>query len=370
MDNAQGRLARLKLPHFARRRLLLALLLCLVLAIFVCVYVKNSNRLGSVLRMPANSHLQALSAEDFPAPIENLEADGHVWALRRSASTATLNPAFAEAAQFIQDSARLVSDVPKQPHLRVLAPILFAPDGASPPLFASLPPGYGEALDAVGRPVRWRVPENQLAAYNVPRPAPFQTPEPRPVNPKFAKALAKLAPARNAGDYRQLVEGFAKRYGLNTNLVMAIIHSESNFTPTLVSPRSAMGLMQLLPSTASDEVHRFLYGRRGQVNFEQLSVPEINIRYGTAYLHILNNRYFANVRDRQVREACVIASYNMGPNGFLRLYGPTPELAVEKINSMSSDEFHDDLPRRLPQRETRFYVEKVKRMKQHYAGAQ
>lgn len=318
--------------------------------------------------MPANANIQTLSESDLPLPIENLGDEKRVWAVRRPVSRETINPALAEAVQFILDSPAIAAGAPKKRRrLRVLTPLLAQDGSASQPLLTFLPPDSGEALDSAGQPLRWIAPANLLASYNVPRPK-ITPPPPAPANPQFAKALARLAPARKASDYRGLVESFAARYGLNTNLVMAIIHSESNFTPTLVSPRSAMGLMQLLPSTASDEVHRFLYGKAGRVNFEQLSVPEINIRYGTAYLHILNNRYFANVRDRQVREACVIAAYNMGPNGFLRLYGPTPALAVEKINSMGSDEFHADLLNRLPMRETRFYVEKVRRMKRHYAG--
>lgn len=327
---------------------------------------------GFETRMPASAHVQIAGPADLPRQIENLGAGGRVWALRESASREAMPKAIAEAAQFVLDSQALLEGKggARNRAPRLIAPILL-PEGAdSPGLLGLLPFDFAEALDASGKPVRWQAPEHVIASYNIPRPAPFAAPPPQaPASGQFARALAKLAPAARAGDYRQLVDSFARRYGLNTDLVMAIIHSESNFTPTLVSPKSAMGLMQLLPSTASDEVHRFLYGRRGQVSFQELAVPEINIRYGTAYLHILNNKYFQNVHDKQVREACVIAAYNMGPNGFLRLYGATPEQAVAKINSMGSDEFHEDLPRRLPMRETRFYVEKVKRMKQHYAGA-
>lgn len=329
---------------------------------------RNPSRIGPSLRMPASSGLQLAGERDLPALIENRGEGSRIWAVRDIATSSCLSPAFAEAVQFVLDSPHFLEPGHKPGGLQILAPVIVQEGIGTPDLFALQPPGYAEALDASGRPLRWNVPEHIIASYSVARPVPFAAPGPAPGNPRFAADLARLAPSRNAGDYRRLVESFASRYGLNTDLVMAIIHSESNFTPTLVSPKSAMGLMQLLPSTASDEVHRFLYGRRGQVNYEQLSVPEINIRYGTAYLHILNNRYFSNVRDRQVREACVIAAYNMGPNGFLRLYGARPEEAVAKINSMGSDEFHEDLQRRLPMRETRFYVEKVKRMKQHYAG--
>lgn len=348
--------------------------LATLLGIFclVCVSAINDpGRLGASVRLPASQRLRAPSPEEMPAPIENEGDSARVWAVRAKASRLCIAPGLAAASQFFRDAAALARSGSPQPRLRILTPLL-AQDGATPPGLLASAPEYADVLDARGRPLRWHMPDNILAAYSLPRRAAFaplrQGGRGEEQQPKgFERALARLAPTRNAAAYRDLVESFASRYGLSTELVMAIIHSESNFAPNIVSKRSAMGLMQLLPSTASDEVHRFLYGRRGSVSYAQLSQPEINIRYGTAYLHILNKRYFANVRDKQVREACVIASYNLGPNRFLKLYGGNNQSAVDRINSMTPEEFHRDLPRRLPVRETRFYVEKVKRMKQHYS---
>lgn len=324
-------------------------------------------------RLPASSSYKVLRPSDLPAQIETIVSGDRILALRQPASRNNLSPAFAEATRFVKDSPWLASQsafkaTDKRP-LRIISPILAHEGTGSSALSASLPIEMGDLYDPSGIPLRWHSPSHAMSVFGSPKRLPFKMPVESRQQSRFEKALAGLRPSGSASDYRAIVESFAGRYNLNANLVMAIIHSESNFSPRLVSSKSAMGLMQLLPSTASDEVHRFLYGRRGQINFEQLAVPEINIRYGTAYLHILNNRYFANVQNPQVREACVIASYNMGPNGFLRLYGARPELAIQKINSMTPEEFHADLPKRLPMRETRFYVEKVRRMKQFYAGS-
>lgn len=350
----------------------MAKMLCaLGAALFCLVFLAAINapgRLGPVVRMPASGSLRAPSPADIPDPIENWGEAERIWALRAPADNSLLSPVFADAVQLALDAPALaLAYLSENSRLPVLNPLL-TQDGATAPGLFAYGPERADALDVSGHPLRWRVPANIVAGYSLPRPTPFPAPTPV-LNPRYERALARLAPARNAGAYRALAESFARRFDLSTELVMAIIHSESNFSPHLVSSRSAMGLMQLLPSTASDEVHRFLYGRRGQVSYAQLSVPEINIHYGTAYLHILSSRYFANVRDKQVREACVVASYNMGPNRFLRLYGSNNQAAVENINRMSPEEFHADLPRRLPVRETRFYVEKVRRMKQHYAGS-
>lgn len=368
MDHAQGGLTTKRRKKIGQSA---------VCALFTCAFFialalfppARHGRHGREALFPASDSIRVAQSKDAFPQIVNSGDGRRSWSVRKAATLADLPAALVEATQFVLDAPSLLTaDTPASPSGR-LAPLLAHDGGESPGLLVSLPAGADEPLDPEGRPLRWYAQANVLGSYSIPRPNPFRMPEAAPANPRFAAALARLAPSGNARAYRGLVDSFARRYGLNTDLVLAIIHSESNFTPTLVSPKSAMGLMQLLPSTASDEVHRFLYGTRGRVSFEQLAVPEINIRYGTAYLHILASRYFANVRDRHVREACIIAAYNMGPNGFLKLYGPTQELAVARINSMSSDEFHADLPRRLPHNETRFYVEKVRRMKQHYAAS-
>lgn len=362
---------------------------------------------GIEIRRRASAHVVSLEAADLPAPILQNGDGGRVWAIRRPAraqeavppaETATGAPTLAAAravlelldmrrqgefVSFEPDGIRLNMggtaplfgfEGPRASDGAGLAPLV-ALDGASTPsLLAVEPFRASDALDMEGRPLRWQDVGTLMAGY---RPLPQEAPRANdarehrvdiPASPLPPRAFAAGDAAAKARRYQALVESFARRYDLSEALVYAIIHSESDFSPTLVSGKSAMGLMQLLPSTASGEVHRFLYGRRGDVGFDDLRVPEINIRYGTAYLHILLNRYFQDVADPLAREYCAVAAYNMGPNRFLRLYGPTNEEAVARINALSSDELYDDLTRRLPVRETRSYVAKVRRMKQHYAA--
>ena len=253
------------------------------------------------------------------------------------------------------------------------APLL-AMDGVSIPLLVSNQPrDYGDTLDAAGRPLRWVTPTAMMAGYSprVVRRAAIEVLRHGTVFDNFVgdiddNDMEKLQ--ARARRYQSLVENFSRRYNLSTELVYAIIHSESDFSPTLVSNKSAMGLMQVVPDTANDEVHKYLYGRMGDVGFDDLRVPETNIRYGTTYLHILFTRYFSGVHNPLAREYCAIAAYNMGPNRFLRLYGKTMEEAVDTINTMTVDAFYRDLATRLPARETRFYVARVQRMKAQYAS--
>lgn len=54
-----------------------------------------------------------------------------------------------------------------------------------------------------------------------------------------------------AEDYRQLVIDKANQYGINPNLALAQIRTESNFNPRAVSPAGARGLAQFMPATAA-----------------------------------------------------------------------------------------------------------------------
>lgn len=325
---------------------------------------------GYEVRRRVSPVVVSLRPEDIPAPIVSRGDGSRLWSLRRAVS-----PAVAAAGSPLPAGMEPDGLFAKgQDSLVQLAPLL-ALDGFSMPfLLAVQPPQYGDALDARGLPLRWLAAETLLEGYS----PVVSRADGRARSSRMERdgALADddsltygSLPAR-AVRYQQLVESFARRYNLSTELVYAIIHSESSFSTTLVSNKSAMGLMQILPDTASGEVHKYLYGHTGDISFDELSVPEVNIRYGTTYLHILLTRYFAGVYDPRAREYCAVAAYNMGPNRFLRLYGKSNEEAVDAINVMTAEELYEDLTRRLPVAETRAYVAKVARMKGHYAALQ
>ena len=358
---------------------------------------------GPELRRRASGAVARLHPEDMPAPIV-AQGDGvRLWAVRRAVAFAPENAhsgkakggpssgqssGLASGQSGIKTDGRAIVSFDSggvsldtgEPAIAFMgdaqgdfAPLL-ALDGASAPLLVSNQPrDYGDALDAAGRPLRWVSPRAMLAGYS-----------PKVVRRAAIEVLRHGAlPDGYMGDiddndmeklhararrYQSLVENFARRYNISTELLYAIIHSESDFSPTLVSNKSAMGLMQVVPDTANDEVSRYLYGRMGDVGFEELRVPETNIRYGTTYLHILYTRYFAGVHNPLSREYCIIAAYNMGPNGFWKLYGKSLEEATDKINAMTAEELYRDLSTRLPARETRYYLARVQRMKVQYAS--
>jgi soluble lytic murein transglycosylase len=101
--------------------------------------------------------------------------------------------------------------------------------------------------------------------------------------------------------YEQIVEGHAAHYRLEPALLAAVIYQESKFHADVRSSSGAIGLMQLLPSTAKG-IALHTGGNRFVVS--DLYNPEINIRYGAWYLRHLLNRYHD--------ERTALAAYNAG----------------------------------------------------------
>lgn len=95
--------------------------------------------------------------------------------------------------------------------------------------------------------------------------------------------------------YGDLIEKIAKEKNLNPLGLAAIIQVESAFDPRAFSPKGAMGLMQLMPGTAS------LYSVADPWD------PEENLRGGAAYLNDLMKRFSPDI-DKS------LAAYNAGPS--------------------------------------------------------
>jgi soluble lytic murein transglycosylase len=157
-------------------------------------------------------------------------------------------------------------------------------------------------------------------------------------------ALVKLGPLDQALQeltlplrHEDVIRQQATEKGVDAALIAAVIYSESKFQDQ-TSSAGARGLMQVTPDTAN-EVER----HSGGTTFEtdDLSDPEINIRYGTYVLRELLDRYDGD-------EVAALAAYNAGPGNADKWGGVALEL--------------DDIP--FP--ETRGYVAEVLDKKRAY----
>jgi soluble lytic murein transglycosylase-like protein len=121
--------------------------------------------------------------------------------------------------------------------------------------------------------------------------------------------------------YDDLISEHSRLNGVRSDLVRAVVQVESAFNPNAISPKGAMGLMQLMPATMRQ------FGVRNAFN------PAENVRAGVAYLRALLDRYSNN-------EELALAAYNAGP-GAVDKYGqavpPYRETQnyVAKINKMT-----------------------------------
>lgn len=101
-------------------------------------------------------------------------------------------------------------------------------------------------------------------------------------------------------DYSEYVSKYAREYGVDENLIYALIKAESNFKADAISNKEAQGLMQLMYSTA-EEVAR----KNGiELTKEKILEPETNIQIGTKYL--------SNLLEKYESIEVAVAAYNAG----------------------------------------------------------
>jgi soluble lytic murein transglycosylase-like protein len=122
----------------------------------------------------------------------------------------------------------------------------------------------------------------------------------------------------NVKRYSPLIVRYAKTHALDPALVKAMIAVESAFDPNAISPKGAVGLMQILPDTGA----RYgLADDRRRTIAQQLVDPTINIRIGVRYLRDLLAMFEDDV-------TLALAAYNAGEQ-VVRQYGnrvpPFPE---------------------------------------------
>lgn len=133
--------------------------------------------------------------------------------------------------------------------------------------------------------------------------SPNPTPAPTSAGVNKVQLTAKqIALDHRRNKYRPLVEAIARRHGVSDALVMALVEVESNFNPRAISRKGAMGLMQLLPSTAVS------YGLR---SVQDLYDPALNIDIGTRHLKDLLDQHGG-------QWALAMASYNAGSQAVRR----------------------------------------------------
>jgi soluble lytic murein transglycosylase len=143
-------------------------------------------------------------------------------------------------------------------------------------------------------------------------------------NRDYKKVISeKKTPSGNY--YSYIIRNKSRKYNIEPSIIRAVITAESNWNPTAVSKKGAIGLMQLMPETARDMQINNPYD------------PEENIEAGTRYLRFLLDKFDDNL-------TLALAAYNAGPGKIEKSGGvpPFPETKkfVRKVKSISKARSH------------------------------
>ncbi|MDP5055435.1 MAG: murein transglycosylase domain-containing protein [Marinomonas hwangdonensis] len=166
--------------------------------------------------------------------------------------------------------------------------------------------------------------------------------------------------------YSDYVIAAANKYKLSPALIYGIIETESSFNPYAVSHANAYGLMQVVPATAGKDVYNLVKKKPGQPTKDELFSPASNIDIGSAYLHLLQNRYLVKVNNALSQEYSIISAYNGGTGNVLKTFDPDRKRAMDKINQTSTTNVYKKLRYDHPRAESQKYLEKVLKAKANY----
>jgi membrane-bound lytic murein transglycosylase MltF len=117
-----------------------------------------------------------------------------------------------------------------------------------------------------------------------------------------------------------LFKRFAGKYGFDWLMITALAYQESGLDQSVKSPVGAVGVMQILPSTAAGP----------PVNIPDVHKLDKNIQAGTKYLRFLYDKYFKKAPMDEVNKVLfTFAAYNAGPGRIISLKPRTRKLGLD-----------------------------------------
>ncbi|MBT4289126.1 MAG: lytic transglycosylase domain-containing protein [Deltaproteobacteria bacterium] len=159
----------------------------------------------------------------------------------------------------------------------------------------------------------------------------------------------------------------SKENQVSLPFVLAVMKSESNFNPKAISRAGALGLMQLMPTTAKAEYQKIISGVKvASLNKRLIMHPEVNIILGIKYLQYLEETV-QEITDPIKRRKIVLAGYNAGLRRVKASFNcKTNASLIWRINNYSDRYFNRKL-KALPG-ETRQYLINVNQTFHEYSS--
>lgn len=156
---------------------------------------------------------------------------------------------------------------------------------------------------------------------------------------RYLKETDHLANALQSSEMRKfratahLFQRYADQYNFDWLMIMSQAYQESRLDHNAVSDAGAVGIMQLLPSTAADK----------NVNIPNIDKLENNIHAGNKYLRFIRDRYFADEgMDNLNKTLFAFAAYNAGPARIAELRrlaaakGLDPNLWFDNVEALAA----------------------------------
>lgn len=155
----------------------------------------------------------------------------------------------------------------------------------------------------------------------------YVLPEVQSVAPKMAKLISPVSRS-HPKEFDHLIKSSALRNRVEPQLVRAVIRHESEFNAAAVSPKGAIGLMQLMPDTAT------------LMGVENAFDPQQNIAGGVKYLKLCLNLFDQDA-------GLGLAAYNAGPGNVKKYNGCPPFPETQKfVARVMEDCYGQDWPKK------------------------
>lgn len=150
-------------------------------------------------------------------------------------------------------------------------------------------------------------------------------------SPATSPLLRAVTQHPNLKKYEPVLLSAAREFHVDAALMKAMMAAESGFNPQAVSPKGAIGLMQIMPATAE----RYGVTADAKVSIQQKLIdPKTNLRLAARYLRDLT-RLFPN------RQPLVIASYNAGEGAVQKYRNTVPPFPETRNYVQLVTQFYD-----------------------------
>jgi membrane-bound lytic murein transglycosylase C len=243
--------------------------------------------------------------------------------------------------------------------------------GSKPVKLGATPYLLGEVKDDQNKDIRYSWRANRYA--NILTTTKFQEKEIIKEGKKVKVSYVNIPMVKDHANirvakFKPIVKKYAKKYQLSENLVYAIIQTESNFNQFAVSGAGAIGLMQIVPTSAGIDAYKHARGKTWTPTKSYLFNATNNIELGSAYIQILEDKYLKGITNPISREYCVISAYNTGSGNVLKTFNSNRNRATILINKKTPAQVYSTLRERLPYVETRNYLKKVVTYKKQFVN--